>query len=42
MSLMYCDYCNRQPVPANQWDGLITPEGESVCYQCEFDGVLED
>jgi len=41
MSLIYCDYCNRPPVSSREWDGTVTPEGENVCYQCEFDGVLD-
>lgn len=40
MSIVYCDYCNRQ-TPASAWDGIVTPDGENVCYQCEFDGVLD-
>ena len=41
MSIIYCDYCNTE-TPANDWDGMITPMGEAVCSQCEFDGVLDD
>lgn len=40
MSIVYCDYCNHT-APAREWDGQTLANGENVCYQCEFDGVLD-
>jgi len=38
MSIIYCDFCNRS-APRNEWDGFFTDSGESMCSQCEFDGM---